>query len=67
MEQIIDIFKNIKRNTYTTVVGIIILLQAAYVFHENKIGVTDYLIAIAASLSLIFYAPKGQAGNQKQN
>lgn len=67
IDNVVDIFKNIKRNKYTTAVGLIVLAQAIYLFHEGKVGMTDYLIGIAASLLLIFYAPSTQRENQKQN
>lgn len=67
MDKVIDIFKNIKRNKYTTMVGLVILAQSMYLFHKSVIGMTDYLIGIGASLLLIFYAPSNEKDNQKQN
>jgi hypothetical protein len=67
MEQISELLKNIKRNKYTTAVGLVVLAQTMYSFHFAKIGVVEYLTGIAAALALLFYAPSIQRENEKQN
>jgi len=67
MEQIIELLKNIKRNKYTTIVGLVVLSQTLYLFHEGKLGMIEYLTGIGAALALLFYAPSIQKGNEKQN